>query len=157
MTNSTGCPFVCEHAWYHQKRTNCNTVQAEHLFVCSVVSVSVCVYVGGWVSEWVSEWIQYNSGSPYSVSVSLLWVCVRICVFIGKTPPVQFAAGAAHHMCQWSICTCWWKENTTSASCKGQDQHQLFVCAHISKCASAPKKNTTSASCTVSRLPWAQV
>ena len=41
-----------------------------------------------------------------------------------KTLPVQIAAGADQHVCQWSICTCWWKENTTSARCKGQDQHQ---------------------------------
>ena len=35
-----------------------------------------------------------------------------------KTPPAQVAAGANHHMCKWSICTSWWKENTTSARCK---------------------------------------
>ena len=33
----------------------------------------------------------------------------------GKRPPVQVAASDNHHVCKWSTCTGWQKENTTSA------------------------------------------
>ena len=36
----------------------------------------------------------------------------------GKTSPTQVAASDHHHVCKWS------NDNTTSARCKGQDQHQ---------------------------------
>ena len=38
----------------------------------------------------------------------------------GKTPPAQVAGSDHHHVCKWSTCAGWWKDNTTSARCKGQ-------------------------------------
>ena len=45
-------------------------------------------------------------------------------LMVGKTTSVQVAAGADHRVCKWRICDSWWKENTTSARYKSQDQHQ---------------------------------
>ena len=38
---------------------------------------------------------------------------LNLCQMKVKTPPAQDAAGADHYVCKWSICTSWWRENTT--------------------------------------------